>query len=185
MKGVVGMVYVFLADGFEEVEALTPVDVLRRAEIPVCIVGVGNDTPRGAHGITVQADCREEAVQLSALSGVILPGGMPGTLNLERSAAVQHTLDYALSNKLLTAAICAAPSILGYRGDLQHRTAVCYPGFEDSLEGAVLSKEAVVVDRNIITARGAGVALDFALAIVSVLRTPQLADEIRGMMQCP
>ncbi len=179
------MVYVLLADGFEEIEALTPVDVLRRAAIPVCTVGVGTDTPCGTHNISIKADCRENDICFDTMTGIILPGGMPGTYHLESSSFVQRTIDYAVSNKCLIGAICAAPSILGHRGDLTGRAATCYPGFEDTLIGAQKTDEAVVRDDNIITARGAGVALDFSFALVSYLKTPQYAEEIRGIMQCP
>ncbi len=179
------MVYVFLADGFEEMEALVAIDVLRRADISVCTVGIGTNTPRGAHGIIVHADCREEDVRLNDVDGVILPGGMPGTVHLEQSSTVHKVLDYTLSHGLLTAAICAAPSILGHRGDLRGRIAVCFPGFENDLLDAVIVNDSVAVDNHLITARGAGVALDFALAIVAYLRTPQIAEEIRGTLQCP
>ncbi len=179
------MVYVFLANGFEEIEALTPIDILRRADIPVCIVGVGTDTPCGSHGICIKADCVSQDIRLEDMVGIILPGGMPGTIHLEQSPAVQDAIDYAMSHDLVIAAICAAPSILGHRGDLYGRRAVCFPGFEESLIGATVVDEMVVVDHQIITARGAGVALDFALTVVAALRTPQIAEEIRGIIQCP
>lgn len=178
------MVYLFLANGFEEVEALTPLDMLRRADIPVVTVGVGSNIPCGAHNICVKTDCTEADVDISKMSAVILPGGMPGTLNLEKSEIVQTALSYAINNDLPIAAICAAPSILGNAGYLTGRKAVCYPGFEDRLAGAEITSEAVVIDGNIITAKGAGVALDFAFALIAVLHSKEKADEIRSAIQC-
>ncbi len=178
------MIYLFLADGFEEVEALTPLDMLRRAQIPVCTVGVDTAMPCGAHAITVKADITENDVDLTAMTGLILPGGMPGTTNLDKSPTVQKALNYASERNLPIAAICAAPSILGRAGLLHRRAATCFPGFEDALNGAILSEKTVVTDGNIITAKGAGVALDFALALVAQLASPDKAEEIRGAIQC-
>ncbi len=178
------MVYLFLADGFEEIEALTPLDVLRRAQIPVCTVGVGTNHPCGTHDISVKVDISESELDLSDMTAVILPGGMPGTHNLELSSEVQRAIAYAVENKLLVAAICAAPSILGHADYLKNRKATCFPGFEDALSGAILVKEPVVLDGNFLTAKGAGVALEFSLAIVAYLAGEEKSKEIRGAMQC-
>lgn len=178
------MVYLFLADGFEEVEALTPLDMLRRADIPVRTVGVCHDTPCGAHDISVKAECMDANVDLSDMTGLILPGGMPGTLNLENSVTVQKALALAMEKKLPVAAICAAPSILGHAGYLKGRRAVCYPGFEEALIGATIADEPIVTDGNITTAKGAGVALDFALELIRILHSQDKADEIRSAIQC-
>ncbi|MDD3693359.1 MAG: DJ-1/PfpI family protein [Oscillospiraceae bacterium] len=178
------MVVVFLADGFEEIEALTAVDVLRRADINVVTVGIGGKNIRGAHGIMVAADVEDSNVKPDKLEAVVLPGGMPGTVNLEKSAVVQHFIDVAVERNLPVCAICAAPSILGHRGLLNGKKAVCYPGFEKDLTGAVISSEYVVHEGQFITAKGAGAALDFSLKIVSVLLSPERADEIAKSMQC-
>lgn len=178
------MIPVFLANGFEEIEALATVDILRRANVEVVTVGVGSKTPVGAHGIPVYADITEEELKVVNIDGVVLPGGMPGTTNLEASAVVQSAISYAAERGLLLAAICAAPSILGHGGYLCGKHATCYPGFETDLRGAILSK-GVVVDGNIITASGAGVAVDFALALVRYLVSAEVADAIRGGIQCP
>ena len=178
------MVYMFLAEGFEEVEALTPLDMLRRAQIPVSTVGVDTTTVCGAHDIVVKADISEKDVSLSDMTAVILPGGMPGTLNLEKSETVQKAIAYAMDNGLPIAAICAAPSILGHVGILNGRKATCYPGFEADLRGARIASEPVVWDGNILTAKGAGVALEFALSLVSRLATNEISEEIRGAIQC-
>lgn len=178
------MISVFLANGFEEIEALATVDILRRANVEVVTVGVGSKMPVGAHGIAVCADITEEELDLAVIDGVVLPGGMPGTTNLEASAVVQSAISYAVERDMLLAAICAAPSILGHGGYLCGKHATCYPGFESELQDAILGN-GVVVDGNIITASGAGVAVDFALALVRCLVSTEAADAIRGGIQCP
>lgn len=178
------MIPVFLADGFEEIEALATVDILRRAGVEVATVGVGSKMPVGAHGIAVCADIGENEFDLNAIEGVVLPGGMPGTTNLEASATVQSAIAYAAQRGMLLAAICAAPSVLGHCGLLKEKKATCYPGFEAELKGAIVSNDGVVVDGNVITASGAGVAVDFALALVAYLVSQEMADAIRGGIQC-
>ena len=127
------MIYLFLANGFEEVEALTPLDYLRRCELPVKTVAVGNRLVTGSHKITVTADLLISEVRPEDAQMIILPGGMPGTLNLEQSAKVQEMIDYCAENGRWIAAICAAPSILGHKGLLHGKRATCYVGFEDQL----------------------------------------------------
>lgn len=178
------MIPVFLANGFEEIEALATVDVLRRAGVEVVTVGVGNKMPVGAHGMAVCADIEEKELNIASIEGVVLPGGMPGTTNLEASATVQKAVAHAYESELLVAAICAAPSILGHGGYLRGKRATCYPGFERELTNAVVVNEGVVVDGNVITASGAGVAVDFALELVRYLVSDEAADAIRGAIQC-
>lgn len=178
------MVYVFFADGFEELEALSPVDVLRRAGVSVTTVGVGSRQITGAHQIPILCDTTTEELQISDPEMIVLPGGMPGTTNLEASAVVMSALDKALAEGKWIAAICAAPSILGHRGILKGKKAICFPGFEDALEGAALSKEPVCIDGNIITAKGAGVALEFALTLVACLKGKEAARTLKETMQC-
>lgn len=179
------MIYCFLADGFEEVEALAAVDMIRRAGISLKTVGVVNKLINGAHGIKVECDVLCDEIKLDdALEAVVLPGGMPGTLNLEKNETVQKAIDYAADNGKLICAICAAPSILGHKGLLKGKEAIAYPGFEKDLEGAIISEDAVVRDGNIITAKGAGVAVDFGLEIVSAVSGRAKADEIRKAIQC-
>ena len=178
------MVYCFLADGFEEVEAIAPVDMLRRAGIEVKTVGVTGDVIDGRHGIKVITDVDIRNIVLDgSLEAVILPGGLPGATNLEESKGVQEAIDYANANGKYICAICAAPQILGHKGFLKGRQAIAYPGFENELEGAVISEEYVVLDGNIITAKGAGVATEFGLKIVSVLKSEALAAEIGKAIQ--
>lgn len=187
------MIYVLLANGFEELEALAPVDLLRRAGCDVRTVAIacGDDAVRhtktvcGAHSILVQADLAEDEVATDGLEAVILPGGMPGTTNLERSETVQALLSYAAENNLLIGAICAAPSILGHKGLLRGKRAVCYPGFEKALDGALSAGgESVVVDGTIVTAKGAGVATEFALELVRALVSDEACRTIREGIQC-
>ncbi len=163
------MIYVFLADGFEELEALSPVDVLRRAGVEVKTVGVTGKTVVGSHKIPVVCDTTAGEATFEGLDGIILPGGMPGTLNLENDTTVQEFINYSYKNGKIIGAICAAPSILGHKGLLKGKSAICYPSFEDELIGAQVSEKSVVCDGNIITAKSAGCALDFALAYLEVL----------------
>lgn len=179
------MIYVFFATGFEEVEAIAAVDMLRRAELEVCTVGVGSAKIAGAHGIIVDCDLADaQACADDSLQAVVLPGGMPGTLNLEKSQTVQAFIDYAAERGRLIAAICAAPSILGHKGLLEGKEATCFPGMEQELSGARLSGGYVCRDGNIITARGAGVAIDFGLAVAAEFAGQEKADAVRASLQC-
>ena len=178
------MIPVFLANGFEEIEALATVDILRRAGVEVVTVGVGSKMPVGAHGIAVCVDIAENELDLTCIDGVVLPGGMPGTTNLEASSVVQEAIAYAAQRGSLLSAICAAPSILGHCGLLKGKRATCYPGFENELKEAAVTNDGVVVDGNVITASGAGVAVDFALALVEHLVSREAAEAIRGGIQC-
>ena len=178
------MVYCFLADGFEEMEAIAPIDILRRADIEVVTVGVTGDVINGRHGIKVTADCNISDIVLDdRLEAVILPGGLPGATNLESCPAVQKAIDYASDNGKYLCAICAAPQILGHKGLLKGKEAIAYPGFEKELVGAVISESYVAVDGNFITAKGAGVAAEFGLAIVSALKGSALSDSIGSSIQ--
>lgn len=178
------MIYCFLADGFEEVEALAAVDMIRRSGIELKTVGVGKKVITGAHDIKVESDCLEDEIVLNEdIEAIILPGGMPGTINLENSKTVQSAIDFAEENGKLLCAICAAPSILGHKGLLKGKQAIAYPGFEKDLEGAVISENHVVRDGNIITAKGAGVAIDFGLEIVAAVKSADKAEEIRKAIQ--
>lgn len=179
------MFYCFLADGFEEIEALATVDILRRAGISVTTVGVGGDIIKGAHGIPVAADMNIEHFELNGdISGVILPGGMPGVKNLDADERVRDAVSYCVARELFVCAICAAPSILGRMGVLMGKRATCFPGFEDELLEAEVSPEKVVVDGRLITAKGAGCALDFGFAIVSQVQSEEEARDIAASMQC-
>ena len=179
------MIYVFLAEGFEEIEAIATIDILRRAELPVRTAAVGTQSRlvAGAHGIAVEADCMESDVKTDDMDAIVLPGGMPGTLNLDHSETVRGFVEYCASNDKILAAICAAPSVLGHAGCLKGKKATCYPGFERELFGAQTSSELVVKDGSIITGKGPGAAIPFALTIVKTICGAQLAEEIREGLQ--
>jgi len=173
----------FLADGFEEVEALAPLDLLRRAGADVKTVGIGKKIVCGAHNISVYADLEDSELTSLDAEMVILPGGMPGTLNLAASSVVADALKTALRNDSYIAAICAAPSILGEAGILNGKRAVCFPGFEDSLKGATVTSDGVVRDGKVITGAGMGVALEFGLELVSCLYGEEKAKELFASTQ--
>lgn len=179
------MIYIFLADGCEEIEALTPVDVLRRAGCEVKTVGVGSKTITGAHQIPITCDMTEAEVTYQGLEMVVLPGGMPGTRNLEASQTVLSAVKYAAENGIWVAAICAAPSVLGHMGFLKGRKATCFPGFEGELAGAKVTGEPVCTDGKWITARGMGVALEFSLKLAEVLQGLETAQKLSESLQCP
>ena len=173
------MIYVFLAEGFEEVGALATVDVLRRAGLDVKTVGVGAEVVSGSHSIPVVCDTVIDAVQPDgSVDAIVLPGGMPGTLNLEKNEKVNSFIDYAYSNGKYVCAICAAPSILGKKGLLEGKEAVCFPGFEEYLYGAKLSDKSVCADGKIITAKACGVALKFGKAIAEQFIGSEKADAL-------
>ncbi len=179
------MVYLFLADGFEECEALAPLDILRRGGIDIKTVGIGGEFIRGTHDITVKADISENDVSLNGnLEAVILPGGMPGTNNLEKNTTVRNAVEYANQNGKLICAICAAPKILGSMGLLEGKNATCFPGFEKDLMGAEISKDFIIKDGNIITAKGAGVALEFGFEILAALKSTETSQDLAKQMQC-
>lgn len=178
------MIYVFLANGFEEVEAFTPIDYLRRCEeLDVKTVGVTGKMVTGAHGITTIADITMFDLELEKAEMIILPGGMPGTINLEKSEKLQTTIDYCMEHNIIIGAICAAPSILGHKGLLKGIDAVCYEGFEDELYGANIKNEAVVMDKNIITAKGAGVSNQFSFKLIEVLLGTEKCNKVKGSVK--
>ncbi len=179
------MFYMFFADGFEEVEAIAALDVIRRAGIEIESVGTGSKQVTGAHGITVICDKTDDEIAVSdSLDGIILPGGMPGTTNLLNSETVGKFIDYCKENGLFICAICAAPMILGRKGLLNGKKAVCFPGFEEELSGAEISDEYVCVDGKIITSKGMGSAVKFGLAIVSQVKGKDVADKLEATLQC-
>ena len=174
------MIYVFLAEGFEEIEAITPIDMLRRCGLDVVTVGIGSKNITGSHGITVNTDIEESNIILDDnIEMIILPGGMPGTLNLEASDYVQKAIDYCVDKNKYIAAICAAPSILGHKNLLQDKNATCYKGLENNLTGANIVFDDVAVDGNIITSRGAGTALPFSFALIKLLISEEKSEILR------
>lgn len=172
------MIAVLLANGFEEIEALTPVDMLRRAGLEVKTVGIGGKRIVGSHGIALEADMLPEEVNLDAVDMAIFPGGMPGSLNLDKSEFTDEIIGAVTKNGGRLAAICAAPLVLGRRGLLAGKRATCYPGFESELRGAVTTGEGVVTDGSITTARGMGVALEFSKELISLVITKEKAAEL-------
>lgn len=176
------MVYILLADGFEEIEALEPLDIMRRAGITAKTVGVCGPKATGSHGVTVEADMEIRDVQEGDMELLMLPGG-PGHEKLDASDAVHGLINYAVSRGIYVAAICAAPSILGKKGLLQGKKATCFPGYESQLHGAQVLEDKAVLDGRILTGKGAGAAAEFGFKIVEVLKDRETADKIRGMMQ--
>jgi 4-methyl-5(b-hydroxyethyl)-thiazole monophosphate biosynthesis len=171
-------VVIFLAEGFEEIEALTPADFLRRAGIEVVLAGVGTLQPAGARGVRVAADTAVEKLK-GNIDGVILPGGMPGSANLASSAAVAGLTKRVMSAGGMVASICAAPALaLGSFGLLTGRKFTCYPGMEKEAPGGTFSADRVVVDGNLITSRGPGTAAEFSIAIIRYLAGNDAADKV-------
>ena len=174
---------IFMADGCEEIEGLTVVDIVRRAKMDITMISVnGKREVTSSHGVTFLADAVAEEVDYGALDGIVLPGGMPGTLQLGDHERVNGIIREFAEQKKLVAAICAAPSVLGAAGILEGKTAVCHPGFEGELKGANVIYENVAVDENIITSRGMGTAFDFGLAIVSYFMDDEVVADVRTHM---
>ena len=177
-------VYVFFANGFEEIEGLTVVDLLRRADVETVMVSIMSDkTVMGAHHIPIIADGLFEDYNYSDGDMLVLPGGMPGTNNLmAHEGLCDELFVYRDANKYM-AAICAAPSVLGMNEMLRGKKATCYPGFEDKLLGAEVTSMGVVTDGNIITGKGMGTAIDFAAAIIEVLCGEEVAQKVLKAIQ--
>jgi 4-methyl-5(b-hydroxyethyl)-thiazole monophosphate biosynthesis len=172
------MIAVLLADGFEEIEALTPVDMLRRAGYDVKTVGITGKIVCGSHKIPVICDTVPDEIELDKVSLAVFPGGMPGALNLDSADFTDKIISAVIKNGGRLAAICAAPLVLGRRGLLDGKRATCYPGFDGELTGAVVTGEGVVTDGSITTAKGMGVALEFAKELVRVTVGKEKAEEI-------
>lgn len=176
------MVYVMLADGFEETEAIEPIDILKRGGVDVVTVGVKDKTVTGSHGITIITDIGIEEVDPEKMELLMLPGGM-GHEILDASNEVHGLINYAVANGLYIAAICAAPSILGKKMLLEGKKATCFPGYEKYLYGADVVSDKAVVDGKFITAKGAGAAADFGFEILTVLKSRETADKVKEIMQ--
>lgn len=170
---------IFMANGCEEIEGLTVVDILRRAGIEIDMISV-MEQPQitGSHKISFICDKMMDDINADEYDGFILPGGMPGTTTLGADSRVITHIKSFLKEGKLVAAICAAPSVLGDNDILQGKKATSYPGFEDRLKGAEVVTDPVAVDGNVITSRGMGTAINFALAIVSYFIDENKADEI-------
>ncbi len=179
------MVYVLLAEGFELVEAMAPVDILRRAKVEVRIVGVTGKTVKASCGVPVAADIEIGGAVTEGLDCVVLPGGLPGTTNLEASKEVQGLVDFCVKEGKLVGAICAAPSILAHKGLLNGREATAFPSFQKDVQegGGRLSEKFVVRDGQFITGRGMGVSIQFGLELAAALTSPETAAEIKTGIQ--
>jgi len=171
--------YLFLATGFEEIEAIATVDILRRGGVEVTTISItGECTVCGVHQIPVTADLLFEETDFSDGDAFILPGGGPGSFNLNDHKALKELLVSQHEQNKWIAAICAAPLVLGGLGLLKGKKAICYPGMESYIQGAMLTDQPAVTDGNIITGKGPGLALDFALTVLATLQGQEVADKV-------
>lgn len=171
-------VALLLAEGFEEVEAVTPIDFLRRAGIKLTTAGINGTVIKGAQGVSLTADMKIEDLP-SDLDGVVIPGGLPGASNIAASEVAGTIIRTLFDEGCLVASICAAPAfVLAPLGILEGKKATCYPGYEGDLSGAVFSEERVVADGNVITSRGPGTAAEFAVEIIRYLSGSDAAEEV-------
>jgi 4-methyl-5(b-hydroxyethyl)-thiazole monophosphate biosynthesis len=179
-----GKVYLFLANGFEEIEGLTVVDLLRRVGIEISMVSItGEKYVMGSHGIKIETDELFENLDYADSDMLVLPGGMPGTSHLSEHLGLTALLKEFNQKGKMIGAICAAPSILGINGILEGKTVTCYPGYEAKLVGANISTGKTEVDSNIITSKGMGTSIDFALAIVEYLKDLETANKLAEVIQ--
>ena len=169
---------VLLADGFEEVEAITVIDLLRRGSVTVTTAGIRKSEVTGGHGITVTADTTIKHLP-GSFDGIVLPGGAKGTQMLAESSVVLDLVKKSFSEGLLCAAICAAPSVFGKAGILLNIRATCYPGYEEQLTGARFIEAAVVRDKNVITGRGVAAAIPFALELITQTAGISAAERVK------
>ena len=177
------MVYLLLGEGFEEIEAITIADILRRAQIPMQTVGIGGKAVTGAHGLPSLADIAVEDLDLAGMTAVILPGGLGGVESIEASAPAMAAVEYAMKHDRYVGAICAAPTILGKRGWLDGKQATCYPGMESGMGKALMQPGAkAVVDGRFVTGQAPGAAMEFALTLVEVLKDKDTADLVTGFL---
>lgn len=177
-------VYLFLADGFEVVEGLTVVDMLRRADIDITTVSItGRKEVKSSHNVIIMADELFGDSDYQDADMLILPGGMPGTVNLMNFNPLAQLLKQFNEQNKMLAAICAAPGVLGVNGVLKGKKAVCYPGHEEKLQDAVFTNEGVVKDKNVITGRGMGSAIDFSLEIIRYFGGEEKAEAIAKAIQ--
>ena len=173
------MIYLLLGTGFEETEAVAPLDLMRRAGISVATVGINGKVVTGSHGIPVQADMELGEMDLTQMEGIILPGGLKGVASIRASREAMEAIRFAWDNGKLTAAICAGPTVLADLGIPDGRNATCYPGCEAQMGSANMVPEAAAVtDGNLITGTSAGCAIPFGLAIVSALKGPEAAEAV-------
>ena len=171
---------IFMADGCEEIEGLTVVDIVRRAKMEIVMISItGKREVTSSHQVTFLTDALAAEVDYDTLDGIVLPGGMPGTLNLQADETVNKVIRQFAADGRLVCAICAAPSVLGAAGILEGKCATCHPGFEEKLTGAKVEEKEVVVDGNVITSRGMGTAIPFALEIVRYFADDEAVEQVR------
>ncbi len=171
---------IFMADGCEEIEGLTVVDIVRRAKMEIVMISItGKREVTSSHQVTFLTDALAAEVDYDTLDGIVLPGGMPGTLNLQADETVNKVIRQFAAEGRLVCAICAAPSVLGAAGILEGKCATCHPGFEEKLTGAKVEEKEVVVDGNVITSRGMGTAIPFALEIVRYFADDETVEQVR------
>ena len=177
------MVYMLLGTGFEETEAIAPLDLLRRAGIPVQTVGVNGKVVYGGHGIGIEADIQLHEMDLTALDMIILPGGLGGVDSVRKSPMAMDALAFAWHNNKYVAAICAGPTVLADLGITQGKNATCYPGCEDAMGGALMAENAAcVTDGKLITGTSAGCAIPFGLALIAALKDSAAADTVKSQI---
>ena len=176
------MVYVLLGTGFEEVEAITPVDLLRRADIPVLTVGLNGKTITGGHGIAVQADITIDEIDLIDLDMIVLPGGLGGVSSIRACTAAMDAISFAHANGKFTAAICAGPTVLADLGIPNGKNVVCYPGCESAMGDASIQQFAAIRDGQLITGTSAGCAIAFGLALIAALKGETAAKTVKDQI---
>ena len=170
---------IFMANGCEEIEGLTVVDIVRRAGIEIETISITDENKvTSSHEITFETDTTKYKAYFASYDGIVLPGGLPGTTNLGADETVNKVIKEFAQEGKLVCAVCAAPSVLGLAGILEGKKATCYPGYEDKLLGATFTEEKVAVDGNVITSRGLGTTIPFALEIVRYLSGDEVADTI-------
>ena len=175
------MVYILLGNGFEEMEAIGPADLLRRAGIDVALVGLEGQTVTGGQGISVVADCTLEQVDLEQLEMLVIPGGLGGVNNIRNNIEAQKLIQKVYAKGRYLAAICAGPMILAEQGFLDRRSATCYPGMEEQMGSTVIASDAnIVIDGRIITGKAPGTAIEFGLALIRTLRGTQAARAVQN-----
>ena len=176
------MIYMLLGTGFEETEAVAPLDLLRRAGISVATVGINGKLIKGSHGIGIEADLELSQMDLTALEGIILPGGLGGVASIKACPAALEAVRFAWENGKLVAAICAGPTILAQLGITDGRQATCYPGCEEQMGSAIMVPAAAVTDGNLVTGTSAGCAVPFGLALIEALKGKEAAAAIEAQI---
>lgn len=173
------MVYVLLGTGFEEMEAIAPIDLLRRAGVQVLTVGINGKTIYGSHNIGIEADITIDQMDLTDLEMIVLPGGLGGVASIRACKEAMDAVRFAFENNKFTAAICAGPTVLADLGITDGKNATCYPGCESGMGSAVMAADkACVRDGNVITGTSAGCAVPFALALIAALKGEEAADTV-------